>query len=947
MGRTVDKALWEKLQKQKKKTKQAKQAKKTSEAPRRTSPRLDGRARKGKVAAREKEKAAKGKRFKNYNRRRDAELKQQAELKKQEEEAERKRKELELKKKQEKAERIQAQLKRVEDEQRAIKQKEREVKRELEELRLMQGEDQLMKQLVQKENEDKIISSWQKFAITAKQKNALRTLRTVKKEKTQFLLRVILDKRKNSNPQKAKEEIAALNKKPYEKDDYKAYDYVVGEQKLDKTDVKQAIKKNIKLKAIQVSNLKDQFDAATKKRDTLREGLDSDDEQKTGVEELKQRHAKANKEVKALAEELIDQFISLRAEVQLLDHALSNKDLLEKLNKNDTDKYTRMFKNNINICSKRYIQDEDDLRRCLLERGMVYASCLWGTEKATKNNETMIEICNLLIGSQKSDVLRKTSFYRLGQMLQRCLTRIQIKMFNKIKLDDDEIRLINLMRDVPILESLYKQNRAPIDPAVYKEIFMLVQKLEENIMVTEKEIEEELEVIVPHMVQQYEKTTKRTQNFNTIIGIIIYLTFLYFYWSSGEMKKAQEGVGNLRRPEPEPSIWDRFGSEKVKKFNQMIEIAYPLATLALQAYASYGLVLILVNRAMTIPFVERLFYAPKQERQQTIARAYEQTLASFYNANVRRAQAGGAMIVQGMSFWLMIMSGYETFKQVKNASENQMLATVVPLAVAAFAGYHTGSTQTASATYSLTNAMANRLMHAQMQFNKIDQVLTYVAMSGMMSALQYVLAETGNIDPLVAAQLRQEFRNNQQGIQRATNEIETLITGLGKQLRNDLTAIVQNASRLRLQERAGGAVKYVKRKPPTCTICGVVGHRAGSKSCDFSATYKKMKVDADRQKISSAEMLRRYRTWTDDQKIAYCREADVQYAARSAQELRGTINQVQEIISETEVRGAVDASSDGIIYTDFMKALLDGTLHEIMGSTMPQMSVDNAFGIKF
>ena len=142
-------------------------------------------------------------------------------------------------------------------------------------------------------------------------------------------------------------------------------------------------------------------------------------------------------------------------------------------------------------------------------------------------------------------------------------------------------------------------------------------------------------------------------------------------------------------------------------------------------------------------------------------------------------------------------------------------------------------------------------------------------------------------------------------------------------------------------------MKYMERKPPTCSICGVVGHRAGSSKCDFSEVYKSIKVDAKAAKISNREMLSRYRTWSNDQKKAYCRKAMAQYAAMSAQELRGTINQVQEIISETEVRGAVDVSGEGIIYTDFMKALLNGTLHEIMGSTMPQMSVDNVFGIKF
>ena len=630
------------------KEREAKKAKSNAQPKaRRTSPRLDRKTREETVAALEEQraalvKAARAKRAQEYNRRREAaerkrkadeaaERKRKAEAakrkRKADEAAERKRKRAERKrkaelKKRQEAERVKAELKRVEEEQRAIEQREREVKRKLEELRLMRGEDELMKQLVLKDKDDKIMSSWQRFAITAKQKNALRTLRTVMEERDQFLIRVVLDKQKTSDPQKAEEEIAALKNKPYENDDYKALDYVLGdEQKLDRTDPNlKVIKQKIKLKALQVSKLQDQFDAATKKRDTLREGLHSDDEQKTGLEELKQRHAKANEEVKLRAGQLIDQFIALRDEVHILDDALSGK-MKEVLKEKDTTEYTKMFKNNINICNKKFIPDEDDLLRCLLERGMVYASCLWGTQKATQHNEKMIEICNLLIGSQKSNILRNTSFYHLGQMLQRCLSRIQIKMFNKIKLDDDEKRLINLMRDVPILESLYNQNRAPIDPAVYKEIFMIVQKLEDKIMVTEEEIEEELEVIVPHMVQQYEKTTKRMKNFNTIIGIIIYLTFLYFYWSSGDMNKAQEGVGVLRNPPP-PGYWDNvpyFGKGKVKMYDQMIEIAYPLVTLGLQAYATYGFVLILVNRAMNVDFVQKLLYAPKGERRQTIA----------------------------------------------------------------------------------------------------------------------------------------------------------------------------------------------------------------------------------------------------------------------------------------------------------------------------------------
>tara|TARA_B100001094_G_scaffold125669_1_gene121759 strand:+ start:9462 stop:11972 length:2511 start_codon:yes stop_codon:yes gene_type:complete len=753
--------------------------------------------------------------------------------------------------------------------------------------------------------DSKAIDIWRKYATTLKQKNGLKNLIKIKEERELWMINKVLSMRKqNMDPEKFQKQLQALQDPNYDKNnDYNVLKYME-EPRKDDDDIKQLIAKNIRQKSMAIKQQKQRL-----------------------------KLTENEKERKAIAGKIIDEMLVLRAEVHILDEALSKKDVNDVLNNKRTQKFSQMFKQNRNTC-KDVENNKNELMKCLLEQGMIFATCMYGTSQVSEQNRKIQEICNLLIeGSTNKKAL---TMWKLGEMLQRSLARIQLKLFTHKdsgeELNADEEKLIELMRDVPILDAVYSEKVKPIASETYQEIFDIVQRLENNIVLTKQEIRND-EDIALQLVDQYNKHRPMKSTITAMTWIVL-LFILYLNWSN-LFNDALEAV-QLEKQDTNKG-WFGTKVDNLSVVKKLDKHVYPFLKLGTVAWATYGFTLIIINKRYfgyglgnPLSWLGEYQYAINEnQRRSSIARVYEQTLAGLRNEGTRIAQDGGRQLLSAIMWYVYITQTHDNIAMIEEQAWAQGLSFLLTGAVAGATLALTGdATQTVTAT-TIASGVSSQALRVQDVYNSTQRYMAYVLANAVTRGLQTVLIETETIDVNVANRLRRGFQTRQVELENLTQSMRNVISGLGQQSRQvvqDLTRVFANSQQLRIQQGAYMA-------GITCSLCGQRGHRRNSPQCPFNSFYQELKTTANTQNTTVKNVFRDYLNMTDQQKQNYYNQAMVNQGAANALQLAPHVRGFQNMLHEVQGQPInVQEGNEDPIVLQLMKLINPNTSME----TIPQ-----------
>lgn len=173
---------------------------------------------------------------------------------------------------------------------------------------------------------------------------------------------------------------------------------------------------------------------------------------------------------------VVQTLLLLRQEIYKKDAQLSyefddEKSILNKSNLVQT--YSKLFASNLDCDDAMRDDNETKYFRCLVEKGMMFASILYAKQVASKKDKDIQLICDLLI----SETTEKRNVYLFSTNLQYCLAKIQLKLFQKdYTLNNSEELLLQLMRQVPVVKALNGEDSRPYDEliaAIYETVNLL------------------------------------------------------------------------------------------------------------------------------------------------------------------------------------------------------------------------------------------------------------------------------------------------------------------------------------------------------------------------------------------------------------------------------------------------------------------------------------------
>ena len=138
-------------------------------------------------------------------------------------------------------------------------------------------------------------------------------------------------------------------------------------------------------------------------------------------------------------------------------------------------KFSDLFATKFN-CDQLKDSDETEYFKCLVEKGMMFASILYAKQMAYDKDKDIEFLCDLLI----SETTEAKGLYTFYSRLQRCLAKIQIKIFTRnYTLNKSEKLLLELMRQVPVVKTLHGEESKDFDNLIIA-IYNTVDLLENN-----------------------------------------------------------------------------------------------------------------------------------------------------------------------------------------------------------------------------------------------------------------------------------------------------------------------------------------------------------------------------------------------------------------------------------------------------------------------------------
>lgn len=770
------------------------------------------------------------------------------------------------------------------------------------------------------------IMKWQKFAITLKQKESLKALRTLVEDNNTWKVGALSYQRSKSNEKETERKLNKINKRRQSGnygDEDRVLDFI--KNNLTKDDI-QGLKKQKKI-------LKQQGNVKKQMAKQIMIQARKANKQLDNYNGLFSKKNVSEKEKQEAAEKAIDESLKLRGQVYLLDKTLM-AEITEKKKRKETSiliderskEFSEQFKNNPKVCDEERLTSREDMLKCLLEQGMVYATALFAADRGSKYDRHLGLICNTLAHATSNPEMLQKNAHKLGKMLQTCLARIQIKMFDQARfLDDDEEDLIDLMRDVPVLDAIHGTENVKFKIETYMKIFDIVQRLENSITIREEDIKKDVKLAL-RVEEQYQQLNNAWGMWGFQFGATLMSLYAIYYGLS------QTEDENLRPRLPENTLrnqttWQYVFGKPVDKATRQSDfldnVVAPIVGIGAAVWGSWGFAQIMTQR-VAVPIAAKVFYGSPQQRVKTSAMAYELALENNRNLRNEAAQDGGQQMVEALTAVMLMLQVQDNFNQVQaelDAQRNALIVTTAATIAGGIGGGMYGGLEGArrGATFGAgaISGLSTQLLQYSRGANRLNRLIAAMVSSGIHASVTMFLRRTNNINERVAQQFGRRFEKNTNLINSYTDQISNQVGLMGKQVSQGMQQVLNNAA----EATKMTAIKDVNQGR-TCSLCKERGCQRNSLKCKRRPEYLQMKQMAVDEGVSIAEVFNQWETLNTDAQYDFYVDAVREQGQGDAHVmLRGQWETVNNIVRHVE-GDVLDADDDGDIVIALLKATL-------------------------